>query len=530
MPPAPRTTVLLVTDWFPPASIGGVEVAAWALALAVAGSGGSKKTRVAVLTPALPGGPGPGIRAVAVPGSPAAVVRVYYAPRGAGAVAAAGLSRAGGPAWAPPSPAGLLPLLRSVAAQERSRVGLHTPAGSAAPPIVLHAHSSASPFALACLAAGRALGWGCVLTEHSIAGTGDGKGGGGGFGRAAWAAAAAALAPPALTAVSAAAAADAAARLGRPAGSVAVTANAIDGGALAPAAVTRWRAEGKNTRTPSTTTTTVRVLSVTRLTARKGAAELGAAIRAAAAGDPGLAFTVVGGGPGRAALEAALGWSGDKGGGGTDEGGTHASAASLFPPAPRARVTLLGPAPPVAIPGLLACHDAFLSASPTEAFGLAALEAGAAGLALVVRGVGGAAQALAPLLKEGGGGGGGRVALVPPAAGAAGLAAGVAAAAAAVRRARALPRPPTAPQPPPPLAAVLVAHCWHRAADDAVAVYRRAAADATAAGASPPALPGRPALRAARAALHAALCAWATLLDVLDPPGRTGTVTVCCAS
>lgn len=486
MPTRP-TSILVVTDWFPPA-IGGVEAAAWALALAVAGGGGrgGGGCRVTVLTPALPGGP-VGVRAVRAPGS-GSLVRIYYAPRGAGWVARAS---GGAAAWAPPSPAGLAPLIRAVAARERATI--------------IHAHSTASPLALAALAVGRALCLPALLSDHSMAGrAGSAAGGGGG---AAWAAAAAAVAPPTLAAVSAAAAACTAARLGRPPGSVTVLRNAIDGGSLAGAAAEHAKAAAAATAAGVASTPrpppppTVRVLSVSRLTARKGAAALGAAIRLAARADPGLAFTIVGEGPGAADLAGALGAVAEVGG----------------------RVRLAGARPPAAVPALLSGHHLFLSASATEAFGLAALEAAAVGLGVVSPDVGGVAQALAPAAA---GAGGGRVRLVPPSAGPAGLAAAVVAAAAGLRAGWAAP--PAQAQPPPPLAplaAVLADHCWHRAGEAAVAAAAAAAARHAADPAFPP-LPGRPLTAAARALLHALLVVWVGLLGLVDPPGRTGRVAV----
>ena len=480
----PPVSILVVTDWFPPASVGGVEAAAWALALAAAGEG----VRVAVLCPALPGGP-LGVRAVRAPGG--ALVRIYYAPRGAGRMA--GLT-GGAAAWAPPSLPGVLALLRSVARRERTTT--------------LHAHSTASPFSLATLAAARALGLPAVLTDHSMAEKGGGRCWWAAAARAAWDAAAAGVAPAVVSAVSAAAAADTAARLGRPPGGVTVLRNAIDGGALAPAAVSHAAAAAGAGAGAADPPSTIRVLSVSRLTLRKGSGGLGSTIRAASAADPGLAFTVVGGGPGRADLVAGLGGGG---------GGGEQRAARLRPPPPR--IALPGPRPPGAIPPLLACHDMFLSASATEAFGLAALEAAAVGLAVVAPDVGGVREALGGSVSGAagwgrGGGGGARAAavtLVPPSAGPAGLAAAVVAVAADLRAGRGA----TVPMPPPlaPLAAVLASHCWHGAAREAVGLYRAATV------AWPP-LPGRPLTRATRAVVHALLVAWAAVLDALEPPGR----------
>ena len=450
MPPPPLS-ILFVTDWFPPGSVGGVEAAAYALALALMQSGAA---RVAVLTPALPGGP-TGVRAIRAGAS--AVVRIYYAPRGAGVVARLGAAAA----WAPPSLLGGLALLRSIAARERTST--------------LHAHSSASPFALAALAAARALGLACILTDHSMGGQG-----GGGWARLAWDAAAAGCAPAVVTAVSSAAAADTAARLGRP--HVTVLRNAIDGGSLAAAAATQ--------ATAAPATTTIRALSVSRLTARKGAAGLGSAIAAAAATDENLAFTVVGGGPGRADLLAGLRGSG-------------------------APLTLTGPLPPSSIPPLLASHHVFLSASTTEAFGLAALEAAAVGLTVVAFDVGGLREAL-----------GGRGRLVPLSEGPAGLAAAVVDAAADLRARHGVSleaASASVPSRPPPLASILANHCWHAAAAAVIELYRQAAA------APPfPPLPGRPLTAVARALVHAFLLAFAALLAFLDPaPGeRTGLVFV----
>lgn len=483
MSPAPRhatpgwdrpPSILIVTDWFPP-GVGGVEAAAWALALAAAGRG----CRVAVLTPALPGGP-VGVRAARTPHR-THLLRIYYAPRGGGWVSRVS---GGAAAWGLPGLPGVLALVRSIAARERATL--------------IHAHSSASPLALAALAAGRALGLPAILTDHSMAGVVAGGGWAARAGRAAWAAAAAGAAPPTLLAVSTAAAACTASRLGRPPRSVTVLRNAIDGSGLAGAAADHAAAAASR---PASST--IRVLSVSRLTARKGARDLGAAIRLASAADPALSFTVVGGGPGRAALLEAL-------------GGPAAAAA--------ARVSLTGALPPAAIPPLLAAHAAFLSASATEAFGLAALEAAGVGLTVIAPDVGGVAQALAAAAAAATGqaGAGRAVRLVAPAAGPAGLAAALVAAASDLR-ARA---PAPAPTPPlAPLAAILADHCWHVAGAEVVAVYKRAASPHRAASAFPP-LRGRPLTAAARAVVHALLVAWAAVLDFLDPPERMGRVEV----
>jgi len=470
MSPAPRhatpgwdrpPSILIVTDWFPP-GVGGVEAAAWALALAAAGRG----CRVAVLTPALPGGP-VGVRAARTPHR-THLLRIYYAPRGGGWVSRVS---GGAAAWGLPGLPGVLALVRSIAARERATL--------------IHAHSSASPLALAALAAGRALGLPAILTDHSMAGVVAGGGGGGGGGGG----------PPAPRP---AAAACTASRLGRPPRSVTVLRNAIDGSGLAGAAADHAAAAASR---PASST--IRVLSVSRLTARKGARDLGAAIRLASAADPALSFTVVGGGPGRAALLEAL-------------GGPAAAAA--------ARVSLAGALPPAAIPPLLAAHAAFLSASATEAFGLAALEAAGVGLTVIAPDVGGVAQALAAAAAAATGqaGAGRAVRLVAPAAGPAGLAAALVAAASDLR-ARA---PAPVPTPPlAPLAAILADHCWHVAGAEVVAVYKRAASPHRAASAFPP-LRGRPLTAAARAVVHALLVAWAAVLDFLDPPERMGRVEV----
>lgn len=261
----------------------------------------------------------------------------------------------------------------------------------------------------------------------------------------------------------------------------------------------------------------LRIVSVSRLTARKGAGDLGATIRTAAALYLYLSFTVIGGGPGRADLVAGLG--------ATDP----------------ARIRLAGTLPPPSIPPLLARADIFLSAARTEAFGLAALEAAGVGLVVVAPDVDGVAQALAPAAAHQAPPSSAspsttitptpttttrRVFLVPPAAGPAGLAAAVVEAAAGLRAsASASSLPPSTPSLAP-LAAVLTDHCWHRAGAAAVRLYERVVEMDAHHPFFPPLLPGHPLTVAARVVVHAGLRMWALLLNALDPPGRVGSVCV----
>jgi glycosyltransferase involved in cell wall biosynthesis len=219
-------------------------------------------------------------------------------------------------------------------------------------PDVVHVHAGVvSPFAHDGARAARALGlplvisWHCMLTGVEpmvrlgarLTGWTD--------------------APVALTAVSRVAAERVAAALGRD--DVAVVTNGLD---LAP-----WRAAAQ--RRAARGDGPLRLVATQRLAPRKRSVPLVRAFAAALArlgpdrrGDPRARLTVVGSGPEAAAVRREV----DR----LALGGA---------------VTLLGRVPREDLPEIYAHHDAFLSAVELEAFGIAALEARAAGLAVVAR-------------------------------------------------------------------------------------------------------------------------------------------------
>lgn len=230
----------------------------------------------------------------------------------------------------------------------------------AARPDVVHAHSVYSPLALASLRVARRLGIPSVLTSHSLLGptgvallaaadrlTGWGR----------W--------PTRLAAVSTLAAAEL--RLAARRDAVAVIPNALDLAAWSPA-LSRLTI----TRSPSPP----RVISVMRLQPRKRPLDLVhilARARARLPPDRRPHLTVVGDGPLRrdlARLAARLG---------------VADAVELLGSVPRARVR-----------DLLAGADLFLLPTAQEAFGIAALEARAAGLPVVARAGSGASDVVTP--------------------------------------------------------------------------------------------------------------------------------------
>ena len=350
--------VLLVCDMFHP-DVGGVEAHLVALAGALVALGHS----VAVLTRArsTPGAGGYGGRLDlpdGVPGGdcagfPAAGGSVRYLRRGI-RVYRAPCAVMGGD-WAVPFPTvlGWTPLLRSVLLRERSTV--------------LHCHQSFSTLALEALLCGRALGVRTLFTDHSLLGLGT-------AGQAIINKLLKFLLAGAqrVVCVSGVSRENTVLRGAVPPGRVHVVPNGVDGEAFAwpPSFARPGAGPGPPGRIPGTAGGPV-VVTVGRLTRRKGAALLARVLPLAAAAHPDVRFVVAGGGPCLPDLRAALSAAGFL----SDGDGAGGPGADGSPP----RVSLLGSVPASEVPAVLASAHVFLCCSLTESFGMAVVEAACAG-------------------------------------------------------------------------------------------------------------------------------------------------------
>ncbi|WP_159621481.1 glycosyltransferase [Ruania rhizosphaerae] len=221
-------------------------------------------------------------------------------------------------------------------------------------PDVVHVHAGVvSPFAYDGARAARALGLPVALTWHCML---DGVEPLLALGSRAmgWR-----QAPVALSAVSGVAAERVAAALGRT--DVSVVPNGLD--------LTPWRAVAARGERPPSGIGPLRVVATQRLAPRKRAVPLVRTVIEAAerlgpdgAGRPRIHLTVAGGGPA--------------------EHGVRTEVASA---GAEEVVTVLGRVPRPTLPTLYRDQDVFLTSSTLEAFGIAALEARAAGLAVVAQ-------------------------------------------------------------------------------------------------------------------------------------------------